>query len=124
MPKAPRSVTKRRTHKKWIKRAKGYRGRRQTVYKIAKAAVITAGQHAYHDRRKKKANFRQLWQIQINAAVRQHGLTYSRFVYRLRQANVAVDRKILAILSIKHPEVFGRIVSHVQDRKTINKSGP
>lgn len=117
MPKASRSVTKRRTHKKWIKRAKGYRGRRKAVYKIAKEAVITAGQHAYHDRRKKKASFRQLWQIQINAAVRQHGLTYSRFVYHLRQANVAVDRKILAILSIKHPEVFGHIVDKVKEAK-------
>ncbi len=117
MPKAPRSVTKRKNHKKWIKRAKGYRGRRKAVYKIAKEAVLTAGQHAYHDRRKKKAAFRQLWQIQINAAVRKHGLSYSRFVSHLRQANVAVDRKILALLSIKHPEVFSQIVDKVKEQK-------
>ncbi|MBI3255743.1 MAG: 50S ribosomal protein L20 [Candidatus Andersenbacteria bacterium] len=110
MPKAPRSIPKRARHKKWIKRAKGYRGRRKAVFKIAKEAVLTAGQHAYHDRRKKKSNFRALWQIRINAAARQHGLSYSRFIQALRAHEVTIDRKILSELAQNHADVFKAIV--------------
>lgn len=102
-------MAKRHRHKKWIKRAKGYRGRRKAVFKIAKEAVLTAGQHAYHDRRKKKADFRSLWQIRINAAARAHGLSYSRFIQGLRRHNIAVDRKILSDLAQNHPDIFKAI---------------
>lgn len=116
MPKAPRSIPKRARHKKWIKRAKGYRGRRKAVFKIAKEAVLTAGQHAYHDRRKKKSNFRALWQIRINAAARQHGLSYSRFIAALRAHNITIDRKILSDLATNHPETFASIANKVKEK--------
>lgn len=114
MPRAPRAVPKRARHKKWIKRAKGYRGRRKAVFKIAKEAVLTAGQHAYHDRRKKKSNFRALWQIRINAAARVHGLSYSRFIQGLRKHNITVDRKILSDLAENHPAIFDAIAAKVK----------
>jgi large subunit ribosomal protein L20 len=116
MPKAPRSVAKRRRHKKWLNRAKGYRGRRKKVFKLAKEAVLKAGQHAYYDRRKKKGNFRALWQIQINAAVRQHGLSYSRFMHALKAANIQLDRKILAQLASERPELFAKVVQAVEKK--------
>lgn len=114
MARARNSSATRARHKKWIKRAKGYRGRRSRVFKIAKEAVLKAGQHAYRDRRKKKANFRQVWQIRINAAVRQHGLSYSRFIHQLRTHNVELDRKVLADLAQKEPAAFKALVDHVQ----------
>ncbi len=110
MARAPRSIAKHRRHKKWLQRAKGYRGRRRTVFKLAKEAVLKAGQHAYYDRRKKKGTFRALWQVRINAAARQHGLPYSRFMHTLKKANVELDRKILAQLANEHPDVFAKIV--------------
>lgn len=114
MAKAARSVAKRARHKKWIKRAKGYRGRRSTAFKVAKEAVLTAGQHAYNDRRKKKADFRSVWQIRINAAARQHGISYSRFISGLRKNNIVIDRKILSQLAVQKPEVFEQIVEQAK----------
>lgn len=114
MPRAPRSVQKRARHKKWLKRAKGFRGRRRTVFKLAKEAVLKAGQHAFHDRRKKKANFRADWQIRINAAARQAGLTYSQLIHALRQNKVGLDRKVLAQLAEKHPDLFVKLVEKVK----------
>lgn len=110
MAKTPRSVAKRARHKKWIKRAKGFRGRRSTVFKVAKEAVLTAGQHAYNDRRKKKADFRSVWQIRINAAARLHGVSYSKLIKGLRDKQIGVDRKILSQLAIEQPEIFQKIV--------------
>lgn len=110
MAKASRSVAKRRRHKKWLKRAKGYRGRRRTVFKLAKEAVLKAGQHAYYDRRKKKSAFRALWQLRINAVARQHGISYSRLIHALKNTHVELDRKILAQLANEHPEIFAKIV--------------
>lgn len=114
MARASNSSATRARHKKWIKRAKGYRGRRRRVFKIAKEAVLKAGQHAYRDRRKKKANFRQIWQIRINAAVRQHGLSYSRFIHHLRTHNVELDRKVLADMAETEPQTFKDLVDHIQ----------
>ncbi|MBI1833611.1 MAG: 50S ribosomal protein L20 [Candidatus Andersenbacteria bacterium] len=114
MPKAPRSVVKRARHKKWLKRAKGFRGRRRTVFKIAKEAILKAGQHAYRDRRKKKAVFRAGWHIAINAAVRPYGLSYSRFINALREKKVGINRKMLAQMAKEQPDLFGKIVDHVK----------
>lgn len=113
MPRASRSVSKRARHKKWLKRAKGFRGRRKTVFKLAKEAVLKAGQHAYHDRRKKKSRFRQLWQIRINAAARAHGVSYSRLIRGLKEKNIDLDRKVLAQIAQEHTDVFAAIVKSV-----------
>ena len=110
MPRAKRSVAKRKRHKKWIKRAKGFRGQRSTVFKRAKEATLKAGQYAYRDRRKRKSVVRHRWQTQINAAVRQHETTYSRFMHDLKAANIALDRKILAQLASEKPKVFEKVV--------------
>lgn len=104
-------------HRKWLKRAKGYRGRRRKVFKLAKEAVLKAGQHAYFDRRKKKAVKRQEWQTDINAAARQHGTTYSRLIHQLRQSNVELDRKVLSELAMNHPDTFQAIVEQLQKTK-------
>lgn len=114
MARAARSVAKRARHKKWLKRAKGFRGRRRTVFKLAKEATIKAGQYAYRDRRKKKGVRRQLWHIQINALARQEGVTYAQLVHGLRQKNIALDRKILATLATDHPVLFKQVVALVK----------
>lgn len=114
MPRAPRSITKRARHKKWLKRAKGFRGRRRTVFKLAKEAVLKAGQHAYYDRRKKKSAFRQGWHVQINAAVREHGLSYSRFMHGLKTHNIELNRKVLSEMAAKHPAAFAKVVDQVK----------
>ncbi len=114
MPRAPRSVAKRARHKKWLKRAKGFRGRRRTVFKLAKEAVLKAGQYSYRDRRKKKTVFRQQWQIIINGASRRHGLSYSQFVHGLRAEKIELDRKVLAQIAQKHPDIFTKIAARIQ----------
>lgn len=111
MPRAGRSVAKHARHKKWLKRATGFRGRRKSVFKLAKEAVLKAGQHAYSDRRKKKTHFRQLWQVRINAAARAHGISYSRFIKGLKDHNIELDRKVLAELAHEHKDVFKEIVT-------------
>ena len=93
MPRVKRGVTARARHKKVLDQAKGYRGRRKNVYRIAKEAVMRAGQYAYRDRRNRKRVFRALWITRINAAVREHGLTYSVFMNGLLKANIGLDRK-------------------------------
>jgi large subunit ribosomal protein L20 len=114
MPRAPRSIPKRKRHKKWIKRAKGFRGRRSKIFKLAKEAVLKAGQYAFRDRRKKKAVFRSQWQMHINAAVRPLGLTYSTFIHAMRKSGVGLDRKVLSELAENEPEVFAKVVDHVK----------
>ncbi len=111
MSRVKRGVTKHARHKKVIKAAKGYYGRRKNTYKVAKQAVEKAGQYAYRDRRVKKRNFRSLWIQRINAAARLHGLTYARFIDGLSKAEVAVDRKILADLAVREPEAFCLLVA-------------
>ena len=111
MARSSNSVQTRARHKKWLKRAKGYRGRRSRVFKIAKVAVLKAGQHAYHDRKKKKTGKRQEWQVTINAAARQNGTTYSRLINSLRESKIEINRKILAELAINEPQTFQKIVA-------------
>lgn len=114
MPRAPRSIPKRKRHKKWIKRAKGYRNRRSKVFKLAKEAVLKAGQYAFRDRRKKKTAFRSAWQVTINAAARKHGLTYSRLVNGLRSQHIDLDRKVLSQLAQEHSDIFEKIAEQVK----------
>lgn len=100
MPRVKRGVTARARHKKVLALAKGYRNRRKNVFRVAKQAVIKAGQYAYRDRRQRKRQFRALWIARINAAARQCGLTYSRLINGLKKANVEVDRKVLADIAV------------------------
>lgn len=106
MSRVKRGVTSHAKHKKVIKAAKGYWGRRKNAIKTARQAVEKAGQYAYRDRRAKKRNFRSLWIQRINAGVRLEGMTYARFIDGLSKAGIAVDRKVLADLAVKEPEAF------------------
>jgi large subunit ribosomal protein L20 len=110
MPRVKRGVIARAAHKKVIKRAKGFRGRRGNVFRIANEAVMRAEQYAYRDRRTKKRVFRSLWIARINAAVREHGLTYSRFMNGLKKAMVEVDRKVLADIAVLDKPAFTKFV--------------
>jgi large subunit ribosomal protein L20 len=100
MPRVKRGVTARARHKKVLSEAKGYYGARSKVYRIAKQAVIKAGQYAYRDRRQKKRLFRGLWIVRINAAARDNGLSYSRLIDGLKKAGVEIDRKMLADIAV------------------------
>ena len=113
MPRVKRGVTARARHKKVIDQAKGYRGRRKNVYRIAKEAVMRAGQYAYRDRRNRKRVFRALWITRINAAVREHGLTYSVFMNGLLKAEIALDRKVLAELAVNDKPAFSAFTTGV-----------
>ncbi len=110
MPRVKRGVTARARHKKILALAKGFRGRRKNVYRIAKEAVMKAGQYAYRDRRARKRVFRRLWIARINAAARSMGITYSKFMAGLKKASIEVDRKVLADLAVNDPAAFGSIV--------------
>jgi large subunit ribosomal protein L20 len=110
MPRVKRGVTARARHKKVLDLAKGYRGRRGNVFRIAKEAVMKAGQYAYRDRRTKKREFRALWITRINAAVREHGLTYSVFMNSLKKAEIEIDRKVLADLAVLDKPAFAALV--------------
>ncbi len=114
MPRVKRGVTARARHKKIIALAKGYRGRRNNVYRIAKQAVMRAGQYAYRDRRNRKRVFRSLWIARINAAAREHGITYSRFIAGLNKSAVGLDRKVLAELAVNDKPAFAAIVARVK----------
>ncbi|MDP2625008.1 MAG: 50S ribosomal protein L20 [Candidatus Peregrinibacteria bacterium] len=114
MTRVKRGVTQRRRHKKVLKAAKGYRGQRSVLFREAKRAVMKAGLHAYKHRRLKKRDFRGLWILRINAAVRAQGMSYSRFINALLKKNVLLDRKMLAKLASEKPEVFNQVVKAVQ----------
>lgn len=114
MPRVKRSVTARARHKKIFQLSKGFRGRRKNVYRVAKQAVMKAGQYAYRDRRQKKRQFRRLWIVRINAAARQFGLSYSVFMNGLRRASIQVDRKVLSDLAIFERESFKALVDKVK----------
>jgi large subunit ribosomal protein L20 len=109
MARVKRGVTARARHKKILKLAKGYYGARSRVYRVAKQAVIKAGQYAYRDRKQKKRQFRALWIVRINAAARMYGISYSRLINGLNKANVAIDRKVLADLAVRDIDAFGAI---------------
>jgi len=110
MARVKRGVTLHAKHKKTLKAAKGYYGRRKNTIRIAKQAVEKAGQYAFRDRKNKKRTFRALWIQRINAGVRQFGLTYSRFINGLEKAGVTIDRKVLSDLAIREPAAFQMIV--------------
>ncbi|HAT86303.1 50S ribosomal protein L20 [Cohaesibacter gelatinilyticus] len=110
MSRVKRGVTAHARHKKVLKAAKGYYGRRKSTIRVAKQAVEKAGQYAYRDRKTKKRNFRSLWIQRINAAVREQGLTYGRFIDGLNKAGIEIDRKVLSDMAIHQPEAFGALV--------------
>ena len=110
MARVKRGVTSHAKHKKVLKAAKGYYGRRKNTIRVAKQAVEKAMQYAYRDRKVRKRNFRALWIQRLNAAVREHGLTYSRFIDGLIKAGVGVDRKVLADLAMHEPAAFNAVV--------------
>jgi large subunit ribosomal protein L20 len=110
MPRVKRGVTARARHKKVLALAKGFRGRRKNVFRIAKQAVMKAGQYAYRDRRAKKREFRRLWIARINAGARSLGLTYSKFIAGIKKASIEIDRKVLADMAVNDPAAFASIV--------------
>ena len=110
MPRVKRGVTARAAHKKVLKQAKGYRGARSRVFRVAKQAVTKAGQYAYRDRKAKKRIFRRLWIARINAAAREQGITYSRLMQGLKAAEIDIDRKMLADIAIADSPAFCAIV--------------
>ncbi|MCX8113530.1 MAG: 50S ribosomal protein L20 [Burkholderiaceae bacterium] len=114
MPRVKRGVTARARHKKVLAQAKGYTQRRKSVFRVAKQAEMKAGQDAYRDRRQKKRVFRTLWIARINAAVREHDLTYSAFVNGLKKAAIDLDRKVLADLAVLDKPAFAAIVEKVK----------
>lgn len=115
MARVKRGVVARRSHKKILKAAKGYYGARSRVFRVAKQAVIKAGQYAYRDRRNKKRNFRALWITRINAQSRAEGLSYSRLIAGLKKANVTLDRRVLADIAIHDKAAFAGIVTKAKD---------
>tara|TARA_B100000953_G_scaffold28292_1_gene22814 strand:+ start:321 stop:674 length:354 start_codon:yes stop_codon:yes gene_type:complete len=114
MTRVSRGVTAKARHKKVLKRAKGYYGRRKNVFRVAVQAVERGMQYAYRDRRKRKSDFRGLWIQRINAGVRMHGMTYSQFVNGLKKATIEIDRKILAELAVNQPKAFKALVEKAQ----------
>ncbi|AUB83688.1 50S ribosomal protein L20 [Candidatus Thiodictyon syntrophicum] len=114
MPRVKRGVTAHARHKKIMKQAKGYYGARSRVFRVAKQAVIKAGQYAYRDRRQKKRQFRALWIARINAAARENGLSYSRLINGLKLAGVEVDRKMLADIAYHDSVAFGAIAEQAK----------
>ena len=115
MPRANSSVPRHRRHRKVVKQAKGYYGARSRNFKAAKDAVWKAGQYAYRDRRQRKRFFRRLWITRINAAVRQHGLTYSAFIAGLKEKEIELERKVLADMAMNNPDSFAELVSSVKN---------
>ena len=114
MPRVKRGVTAKAKHKKVLAAAKGYRGRRGNVFKIAKQAVMKAGQYAYRDRRNKKRDFRALWITRINAACRIEGVSYSRFMAGLKKGSIDIERKVLADLAVMDKAAFAKIVEQAK----------
>jgi large subunit ribosomal protein L20 len=114
MPRVKRGVTARARHKKVLDQAKGFRGRRKSVYRVAKQAVMKAGQYAYRDRRQRKREFRALWIARINAAARSIGLSYSMLINGLKKAEIEVDRKVLADLAVRDLAAFTKIAEQAK----------
>lgn len=114
MARVKRGVTAHARHKSVISQAKGYRGRRKNVYRVATQAVIKAGQYAYRDRRQRKRQFRALWIARINAAAREHGLSYSRLINGLQKSDIAIDRKVLADLAVLDKPAFAQLAERAK----------
>ena len=115
MPRVKRGVIARARHKKVLKAAKGYRGRRKNVYRVAKQAVMKAGQYAYRDRRQKKRQFRALWIARINAGARLNGLSYSRMISGLKKAQIIIDRRVLAYIAMHDAVAFAAIAEKAKE---------
>ncbi|MED5407782.1 MAG: 50S ribosomal protein L20 [Pseudomonadota bacterium] len=115
MPRVKRSVTARARHRKVLSSAKGYRGARTNVFKVAKQAVMKAGQYAYRDRRQRKRQFRALWIVRINAAARQSGLSYSQMIHGLNMASVEIDRKILSDMAVHDKPGFASLAERAKE---------
>ncbi len=114
MPRVKRGVTAHAKHKKVIEQAKGYSGRRKNVFRVAKQAVTKAGQYAYRDRRQRKRQFRSLWITRINAAARENGMSYSRFMDGLNKASIEIDRKVLADLAVFDKVAFATLAEQAK----------
>lgn len=114
MPRVKRGVTAKARHKKILGKAKGYRGARSRVLRVAKQAVTKAGQYAYRDRKQRKRQFRELWIVRINAAARENGLSYSCLVNGLKKANIVVDRKVLAELAVNDKPAFSQLAEQAK----------
>ncbi len=114
MPRVKRGVTARARHKKVLDRAKGYRGRRKNVFRVANQAVNRAEQYAYRDRRQRKRQFRSLWIVRINAEARAHGLSYSRLINGLAKAEIGIDRKVLADLAVHDKRAFAELADRAK----------
>ncbi len=121
MPRVKRAKIHLKKRRKIRKATKGYKWGRKSSVRLGKTAILKAGEHALHDRRKKKGDFRKLWQIRINAAAREHGLSYSKFINGLKNKNIEIDRKILADLAVNNPKIFAEIVKKVKGAKTEEK---
>ena len=115
MPRSSNSVASRKRRKKILQKAKGYFGRRKNVYTIAKNAVEKGLSYAYRDRKNKKRVFRSLWITRINAAARQHGLSYSELINKLKTKGVEINRKVLADLAMNEPEKFSKIIKDLEN---------
>ena len=116
MARVKRGVQAKARHKKVLKQAKGYRGARSRTYKVAKQAVMRAGQYAYRDRRVKKRVFRSLWIVRINAAARENGLTYSKLIAGLKKASIELDSKTLANIAVNDKEAFSKIAEEAKSQ--------
>lgn len=114
MPRVKRGVIHLKKRKNILKKAKGYKWRRKSTIRAAKTAIHKAGQHALHDRRKKKGAMRSLWLIKLNAALRKYDLSYSKFIDMLKKANIELDRKILSEIAEKNPDIFEKIVKQIK----------
>jgi large subunit ribosomal protein L20 len=114
MARVKRGVVARRRHNKILKQAKGYYNARRKVFRVAKQAVIKAGQYAYRDRKQRKRQFRALWITRINAAARLNGLSYSRFINGLKKANISLDRKVLADMAVHDKAGFSAVAEQAK----------
>ncbi len=117
MPRVKRGTSHVKRRRSLLKAAKGYKWTRKSSIKQARTAVLKAGADAYKGRKEKKRDYRQLWQVRINAAIRPYGMSYSRFMDALKKNNIAIDRKVLADLAMNHPEIFKAIVEKVKPSK-------
>jgi large subunit ribosomal protein L20 len=115
MPRVKRGVIARAAHKKVLQQAKGFRGRRKNVFRVANEAVMRAGQYAYRDRRNRKRDMRRLWITRINAAARMHGVSYSQLMHAIHTANIEVDRKILAEMAVNDEVAFTALLQTALD---------
>jgi large subunit ribosomal protein L20 len=114
MPRAKTGIVRRRRHKKILKLAKGFWGLRSKSPRKARETLLNGAMRSFNDRRKRKGEFRRLWIVRINAAAREHGLSYSQLIHRLKEAGIEVDRKMLADLAARSPEAFSSLIQRIQ----------